>query len=402
MRPDRFYKEDEYAVLRLAGPVLTPENPWAALKLAQADPNGVIGTLSASGLTGRGGAGFPVGLKWKSVREETNTMKYVICNSSEGEPGTAANRILWEQVPEKVLCGIVICARVIGAQKAYIYLRESYCYLTETMERLIEANRDKISPLDIEIFPEPGGYVCGEETALMETLEGNRGETRLKPPYPTAEGAFHCPTVLNNVESFANIPGILLHGAEAFRRMGTEKTPGSKLYTLSGPVKAPGVYELPVGVTLRELYEACGGLTEGTLKGMQAGGASGNFLRADQLDTAFAPGVPGISFGVGDVRFIADGESVPEMTLALMNFFAAESCGVCIPCKYGLLSVCEQMEHLLRDGMAENLTELRELGGYINQSARCAMGQAASGCLLSALDTFPEEFDTLLKRGAAT
>lgn len=397
MRPDSFYKEKEYAVLRYAGPVLTPEDPWPALNMAETDPEEVIESLTESGLTGRGGAGFPVGLKWKSVRAEKHPTKYVICNSSEGEPGTAANRIIWEQTPEKVICGIAICAKVIGTDKAYIYLREEYGYVAEKLRSIIEENQASISNLHIEVFPEPGGYVCGEETALMETLEGNRGEPRLKPPYPTVEGAFHCPTVLNNVESFANIPGILLHGAERFRSLGTEKTPGTKLYTLSGPVNKPGVYELPVGVTLRELYDICGGLTEGELKGMQVGGASGNFLRADALDKVFAPGVPGISFGVGDVRFLAGGESVPEMTLALMRFFATESCGVCIPCKYGLSSACEELMSLMENGSRQALVELQELGSYISQSSRCAMGQAASSCLASALATFAEEFEALVK-----
>lgn len=399
MRSERFYKESEYAVFRHAGPVLTPEDPWTALEIARKDPEKVIEELSASGLSGRGGAAFPVGLKWKSVRDEPGEEKYIVCNSAEGEPGTAANRIIWERVPEKVICGLVIGAEVIGAKKAFIYLRQAYGHFAEKLKRIIEDHRNAIGDLPIEIVPEPGGYVCGEETALMETLEGKRGEPRLKPPYPNVEGAFHCPTVLNNVESFANIPGILLHGAEAFRTLGTGKTPGTKLYTLSGAIRAPGVYELPVGVTFRELYAVCGGLESGGLKGMQVGGASGNFLRAEAIDRVFAPGESGITFGVGDVRFIAEDESVPEMISDLMEFFAGESCGMCIPCKYGLQDICRQMSALLGGDTSRGLEDLRDSGLYVSQSARCAMGQAASGCLMSALDAFGEEFEALAEGG---
>lgn len=391
MRPNDFYRETEYSVFRCAGPVLTKEDPWSTMGLPS---EGVLEELIRSGLCGRGGAGFPLGIKWKSVRGEQNPVKYVICNSAEGEPGTAANRIIWETVPEKVICGMAICATLIGAKKAYIYLRKAYMDLAPMLQNLISENQHRFPDLNIEIFMETGGYVCGEETALMETIEGNRGEPRLKPPYPTAEGLFGCPTVLNNVESFANVPVVLLHGAEAFRAAGTEKMPGTKLYTLSGPVACPGVYELPVGITIRELYTRCGGLKNGTLKGMQVGGASGNFLKADMLDSSFAPGAPGISFGVGDVRFIAQEESAVEIARALMNFFAEESCGMCIPCKYGLEEVCKLLKQPQLDPKA-----LEEMASFISQSARCAMGQAASGCMLSILRTFADEFTAYSEGG---
>lgn len=396
MWPNNVYKEDDYCILRKKGRILSQKQAWDAITKVCQKEDEIINILKDSGLTGRGGAGFPLGLKWESVKNASAKEKIIVCNASEGEPGTAANRILFEENPDAVLAGLCVCAKVVGAQKAYIYLRKEYWKYADCIQQIIEVHRSDFDGTQVILFKEPGGYVCGEETALLETLEGNRGEPRLKPPYPTVEGAFGKPTVINNVESFANVPFIINEGIEAFRSMGTEKTPGTKLYTISGPVKEPGVYELPVGVTLQELLIACGGLKAGKLKGMQIGGASGLFLKEDSLSRVFAPNEEGISFGVGDVRFIEGEESIPEIVLELVDFFAEESCGVCIPCKYGLSDLRNKMKTLFNLGQTpEKYDDIKEACTHINKSARCAMGQAASGCLISALTMYEEEFRDL-------
>ncbi len=398
MWPNNTYNENEYCKLQLKGRILSQKNVWDAVKKAIEGNEESIALLKESGLIGRGGAGFPLGLKWESVRNEDSDEKIVVCNASEGEPGTAANAILFQENPEAVLAGIAICCHLVRANKAYIYLRKKYMVFAEKLRKILLEKKEYFDGIEVVVFEEPGGYVCGEETALLETLEGSRGEPRLKPPYPTVSGAFGKPTVINNVESFANVPFIINNGVDEFKSIGTENAPGTKLYTISGPVVNPGVYELEIGLTLGELLKKAGGLKTGTLKGMQLGGASGIFVKEDSLDKIFAPKAEGVNFGVGDIRFITDQESIPQIAYELVGFFADESCGVCIPCKYGLLDVKDKLESLIdKDKQPEEYSSILNSCKYINQSARCAMGQAASGCLTSALSVFPDEFKNLIE-----
>ena len=243
---------------------------YEALRKAVENPDKIIDTMKASGLRGRGGAGFGVGQKWSFVKNTKADVKYVVCNADEGEPGTNKDRVIIEKVPHLMLEGMAISGVAVGSTKAYIYLRAEYVYLRENLEKAIaEAkaqgylgkNHGSKYDFDIEVRLGAGAFVCGEETAMLESIEGKRGEPRYKPPYPGVEGLWQKPTIINNVETFVNVPLIIKDGVEEFRKYGSKNNPGTKLYTLSGNIKNPGVYEFPIGITIRELFEKVGGLS---------------------------------------------------------------------------------------------------------------------------------------------
>lgn len=389
---EREYIEKLYPCRR-ADILLTPPKRdfWAALGKARTAPGGVIPAVEQAGLLGRGGGGFPVWAKWQTVRDAQADEKYVICNADEGEPGTGKDRVLIERNPAAVIEGMAVCAAAVGAKKAVVYLRGEYADLRERLESVIR--EAPLEGLDMEVCLGRGAYVCGEETALIASLEGRRGEPRLKPPYPGAAGLYGKPTVINNAETFACVPFILEFGPESFRKRGTADCPGTKLYTVCGKVKKPGVYELNGGATVAQLLEAAGGASE-SLGAVLTGGGSGSILGLDCLDMPMTPAAcaeRGAAFGTASVRFIGAGESLVSLVRELTAFFAAESCGMCVPCRVGLRRLLEKLEKL-EQGTAwpEERRELGELAEHIRASARCGLGQAAVMPVLSLIKNFPE------------
>ena len=354
---------------RLKGTLLTPAEPWTALQKAKADPDGIIPALKAADLRGRSGSGFPTGLKWETTRDAVADVKYVVCNGDEGEPGTGKDRVLIAENPRAIIEGMAICAAAVGATEGYIYLRAEYADLKETLEKAIAA-----APLEgftIEVRLGMGAYVCGEETALINSLEGRRGETRLKPPYPGAAGLFQKPTVVNNAETLANVPYVI-NGTYA----------ATRLYTVSGCVKNPGVYELPQSAVLSEVMEAAGGTTE-PVRAMQLGGGSGNMARFD-------PSVPALA-GTGAIRLYGESENLVTEVRKLTAFYAKESCGTCVPCRVGLKQLVQLLQ-AIEEGRAypDTAEEIGALCEHIRISARCALAPAAIAPAASLVQNFPE------------
>lgn len=386
---------------------------FEALRRAAADPEMILAEISASGLCGRGGAYFPVGKKWSLVRDTPAAQKYVVANADEGEPGTCKDRLILKSLPREVLEGMVVAGIASGASEGILYLRGEYADLEPMLQRIIdEDTRDGYlgsnifgsgHDFNVRIVMGEGSYLCGEETALLESLEGYRAEPRLKPPYPGVSGYLKSPTVINNVETLANVPAVIRDGAAAFRSCGTERLPGTKLFTASGDVQRPGVYELPIGASLRDLYELAGGINGGRqLKGMQIGGASGSLVRAGCLDACMDPegcAAIGTMLGTGSVLFFPEGESAVSICLRSIRFFADESCGKCTPCRQGL----EQMRRILAamdQGQVrkQQLEELGMLAAYVGRNAFYGLGQMAVTPVLTGLKNFPEDFEARVRK----
>ncbi len=363
---------------RKAGILLNaPENyTWTALRLAQSAPESVIGTLKAAGLNGRGGGSFPVWKKWLAVKESAADTKYVVCNADEGEPGTGKDRVLIERNPRAIIEGMAVCAAVVAAKKGYIYLRGEYADLRETLEK--EIAESPLEDFEIEVFMGHGAYVCGEETALLNSIEGKRGETRLKPPYPGVNGLWACPTVINNAETFACVPFILEFGAENFRRRGCGEHTGTRLYTVLGKVARPGVYELGAGAAAAELLEAAGGAAE-SIRAVQTGGGSGEIVPADCMEPVM---------GTGSIRFIGESEDLVTIVRELTEFYAGESCGVCVPCRVGLKRLAEMLGK--KRFWPDDVEAMAELCAHIEANARCGLAKAAVKPALSLINNFPE------------
>ena len=375
-----------------------------ALKMGSAE---VIEEIKSSGLVGRGGAAFPTGVKWAGAADADGDVKYVICNADESEPGTFKDRILLRDDPHSIIEGMLIAAFSAGASIGYIYLRGEYPYIRPVLERAISeaheagylgTNIQKTEfSFDIEIFVGAGAYICGEETALFESIEGKRGFPRIKPPFPTTHGLFGKPTVVNNVETLANVPLIFNIGADEFRKIGTEKSPGPKLFCLSGDVEKPGLYEVPFGVTLRELIDMAGGVAGGkTIQTILFGGAAGTFAMPDQLDVKLTfedTRAAGLSLGSGVVMIFDESRDIRQALANLGKFFAHESCGKCYPCQMGTQ---RQMEILNRvaDGaiLPGDLERLEDVGWTMADSSLCGLGYTASTAVLSAIKEFPEIF----------
>jgi len=378
---------------RVSGALLTAPEPyaWTALENARRDSGAILPAVEAAGLLGRSGGAFPTAKKWALTKAAPGSAKYVVCNADEGEPFTGKDRALLERNPKSVIEGMAVCALAVGAKKGFLYLRGEYADLREKLESVIAAA--PLGDLEIEVYMGHGAYVCGDETALLNSLEGRRGETRLKPPYPGVAGYLGCPTVVNNVETFACVPYILNRGAEAFRALGCADYPGSKLYTLCGAVKAPGVYELPSGCSIGQLLSAAGGPTE-PLRAVLTGGGSGTLAGPDCLDAVMSPrgcASRGLSFGTASLYFVGAGEDPVRLVRELTAFFSRESCGVCAPCRVGLRRLLEKLEKL-ESGRAwpEDVEQIQTLADEIRASARCALGQAAVTPALSLLKNFPE------------
>ncbi len=374
---------------RLLSPALPYE--WKALKKALLSPRDIIPAVEQACLLGRSGGGFPVARKWEVTKAAPGNEKYIVCNADEGELFTGKDRVLLENNPWAVIEGMAICAIAAGAKKGFIYLRAEYADLRDNLEGILKDA--PLNDFEIEIYLGHGAYVCGDETALLNSLEGRRGETRLKPPYPGVSGYRGCPTVVNNVESFANVALILNTGAEEFKSSGTPDYPGTKLFTVCGAVNRPGVYEFPAGTLIGDLLKAAGGASE-PIQALQMGGGSCRIVRTDCADVSAAPkscSENGLNFGTGSLRFIGTDENLLTYVRELTEFFARESCGTCTPCRVGLHKLSELLKKA-EEGTAwpEDIAQISELAEQIRTSSRCPLGQAAVTPVLSLAENFPE------------
>jgi NADH-quinone oxidoreductase subunit F len=378
---------------------------YTALRRALNDltPQDVIAEVEASGLVGRGGAAFNTGMKWRFTRQAPAQPHYVVCNADESEPGTFKDRVLMEKSPHLLLEGIALCAYAIGAELCYLFIRGEYPEAARILQAAI-AEAEVAGLLGagimgsdfnctIEIRRGAGAYICGEETALFEAIEGKRGFPRIKPPFPTTHGLFHKPTVINNVETLCAVPGIVEHGASWYRQWGTEKSAGTKLVSVSGHVNRPGVYEIPFGFSLRELLETyCEGIN-GTLQAVLMGGAAGTFLTPGELDVPLSfEGLQAVSgtLGSGAIMVFNDTVDLRDVLRRLGRFFQHESCGKCFPCQLGTQ---RQMEILERAPLPGDRERLRDIGLTMKEASLCGLGQTAAAAVLSAMEKWPELFD---------
>jgi NADH:ubiquinone oxidoreductase subunit F (NADH-binding) len=350
----------------------------------------IIEEVKASGLRGRGGAGFPCGLKWELAKKAPGDEKYVICNADEGEVGTFKDRYILENDPFSLIEGMAIAGYAIGAKKAYIYLRAEYHFLLDLLEKAIAQSKKKfLRHLDIEIRQGAGAYVCGEESALMDSIEGKRGEVRYRPPFPPTRGLWGKPTIINNVETLMNIPRIILNGAQWFSQMGTEKSKGTKVFSVSGDVKKPGVYELVLGSRLKELVEDLAKAEK--VKAVQVGGATGRIIPYDMIDTP-------LSFetilGAGAITVFDESRDIIDIVYKTVEFLAEESCGKCTPCREGTQVMVEILERFSQGkGSEKDITILRELADTMALASLCGLGQATPIPVMDSLQYFRGAYD---------
>ncbi|MFP3854995.1 MAG: NAD(P)H-dependent oxidoreductase subunit E [Anaerolineales bacterium] len=378
----------------------------AALKLP---PQEVIEMVKASGLKGRGGAGFPTGVKWEATAAAEGEIKYIVCNEDESEPGTFKDRALIEGDPLAIIEGMLIGAYAAGINEGYLYIRGEYPRAHHVLQQALDSAREagylgenilgSGLSLTVELRKGAGAYICGEETALFESIEGKRGFPRIKPPFPTTHGLFGKPTIINNVETFANIPFLLRQGVEAYRQYGSEAAPGPRLFSLSGAVSRPGIYEVARPITLRELiYERAGGLrTETKLKAVLFGGAAGKFVHPRDLDlllTEEAAQEAGLSLGSGAVMVFDESTDLKDVLASLGGFFAHESCGKCYPCQLGTQRQAEILARLQAGKPAPgDQARLQDVGWTMTDASLCGLGQTAALAVLSAMELWPEIFE---------
>jgi NADH-quinone oxidoreductase subunit F len=358
----------------------------------------VIEEVKTSGLKGRGGAGFPCGVKWELARASENQEKYLICNADEGEMGTFKDRYIMQHDPFSLIEGIAIAAYAIGAKKAYIYLRAEYRYLLSDLEAVIEQVEAKgyLKDLEVEICVGAGAYICGEESALMNSIEGKRGEARYRPPFPPEKGLWQKPTIINNVETLCNVPQIILNGAAWFAGMGSEKSKGTKVFSVSGDVERPGVYELEMGAKLRELVEELAGGQN--VKVVQVGGATGRMLPRSEMDMELS--YEGV-LGSGAVTVLNETRDVIDALFRTIHFLAEESCGKCTPCREGTEVMMEILGRLSwGDGHHGDLDVLDDLCKVMSASSLCGLGQGAAVPVADSLHYFRHDFETRIDQSA--
>jgi NADH-quinone oxidoreductase subunit F len=384
---------------------------YAGLKKALTmTPQDVLAEVKAAGLVGRGGAAFPTGVKWEGAAKAPGHPKYIVCNADESEPGTFKDRILMEEDPHRTIEGMIIAARAVGARRGYFYVRGEYPYAFKVMGDALEEARqagiigDNILgsglDFDIEMRLGAGAYICGEETALLESIEGKRGFPRIKPPFPTTHGLFGKPTVINNVETFCNVPLILERGAAEYRKMGTDRSPGPKLFCVSGQIQKPGLYEVTFGATLRHvLFDLAGGLKQGRkLQALLMGGAAGAFATEKDLDLILSfehLGAAGLPLGSGAVMVFDDSADMRDVLKRLAHFFADESCGKCYPCQLGARRQYEILDRAAAGlPVAGDRERLADVGGTMIDASLCGLGQTAATAVLSALKLWPEMFES--------
>jgi len=359
-------------------------------------PDQVIEELKESGLRGRGGAGFPCGLKWELAGKAPGNEKYVICNADEGEVGTFKDRYILENDPFTLIEGIAIAAYAIGARQSYIYLRAEYHHLLDSLREAIDQAREKdfLQHVDIEIREGAGAYVCGEESALMDSIEGKRGEVRYRPPFPPTQGLWEKPTIINNVETLMNVSQIVLNGAQWFNQIGTERSKGTKVFSVSGDVKAPGVYEMVLGSTLRELVMDLA--LAGDVRVVQVGGATGRIVPYAMIDTP-------LSFetilGAGAITVLDESRDIIDIAYRTLEFLAEESCGKCTPCREGTETMVEILERFCEgEGTERDITILEQLSQAMALSAMCGLGQAAPVPVLDSLEHFRSDYEARIKQ----
>ena len=417
-----FFKRQLFIVLANSG-VVDPEriesyiaaDGYQALHevLNEMAPKNVVESMVQSGLRGRGGAGFPTGLKWGTVAKSPGAKKYVICNADEGDPGAFMDRSVLESDPHSVLEGMAIAAYAVGADQGFIYVRAEYPLAISRLQLAIKQAK-QMGLLGAGIFESPfsfnvdlrigaGAFVCGEETALMASVEGKRGTPRPRPPFPAESGLWGSPTLINNVETFANVPPIMRRGPEWFAGIGTEKSKGTKVFALAGKIKNTGLIEVPMGTPLSVIVQDMGGGAPdgGQIKAVQTGGPSGGCIPAEHLDTPVdyeSLGKLGSIMGSGGMIVMDDQTNMVEIARFFMEFCMDESCGKCIPCRTGTV----QMHHLLdkiiqRQATPADMARLEELCDMVKSTSLCGLGQTAPNPTLSTLRFFRHEYEQLLR-----
>jgi NADH:ubiquinone oxidoreductase subunit F (NADH-binding)/(2Fe-2S) ferredoxin len=408
-------KEQPRIVLRNSG-IINPESideyianqGYEAIAKAFAlKPEGVVDEIKKSGLVGRGGAAFATGMKWDFARKAPGSVKYIICNADEGEPGTFKDRLILEGDPHKLIEGMIIAGYAVGASKGFVYIRGEYLLSIERLEKAIGQARqygllgDNILEsgfgFDISVMKGAGAYVCGEETALIESLEGKRGHPRNKPPYPVTEGLWNKPTIVNNVETLANVPEIVRNGASWYRGYGTDKCPGTKVFTIIGNVATPGLIEAEMGTTLRDIiYEYAGGIKEGKkFKGALIGGAAGAFLGPEMLDVRmdfvnlkeYAA-----VLGSGAILVMDENTDIVDMLESVLHFFKHESCGHCVPCRLGTAQLVKIIERVADSkGTKGDIEKLVKISEVMRDASFCPLGQSLYLPISSSLKYFSDE-----------
>lgn len=394
-----FLKNDGYTALKKVLGGMTPEQ--------------VIDTVKISGLAGRGGAGFPTWFKWNAARQSAGDEKYLICNADEGDPGAFMDRAVIESDPHNLIEGMLIAAYAIGAKHAVVYVRAEYPLAIKRLERAIKQAQENGylgenilgSPFscDMRIKAGAGAFVCGEETALIESLEGSRGMPRLKPPFPAQSGYWHKPSNINNVETFANVSWIINNGGEAFAAMGTENSKGTKVFALTGKIKRGGLVEIPMGKTLRDVIFDIGGGMKGTkkFKAVQMGGPSGGCIPAELIDTVIdykALGATGAIMGSGGMVVMDEDTCMVGMAKFFLDFTAKESCGKCVHCRIGTMRMLEILERITEGkGKEGDIELLEELCSSIKDGALCGLGQTAPNPVLTTIRYFRNEYENHIK-----
>ncbi len=412
-----FYQKQFRIVLRNCG-VINPESideyiardGYRALEKAlfEMTPEEVIAELKASGLRGRGGAGFPTGMKWEAARKAPGDVKYIVCNADEGDPGAYMDRSTIEGDPHSVLEGMVIAARAVGANFGYIYIRAEYPLAIERLKIAIQQakeygllGKDILGSgfdFDIEIRLGAGAFVCGEETALLQSIEGKRGMPRPKPPFPAIKGLWGKPTVINNVETLANVPVVLIRGAKWFSSIGTDKSKGTKVFALTGKINNSGLIEVPMGTTLREIiFDIGGGIRNGKkFKGVQTGGPSGGIIVEKDLDTPISYEsltALGSMMGSGGMIVMDEDDCVVDVSKFYMAFCVDESCGKCAPCRIGTKQMYGLLDKISKgQGEEADLVKLEEIGRAMTKASLCMLGGSAANPTLSTLRHFRDEY----------
>lgn len=354
---------------------------------------------NASKLRGRGGAGFNTGFKWSGAKASAGDVKYVVCNADEGEPGTFKDRVILENDPHTVLEGMLIAAYAIGASEAILYCRGEYEHQIDLLRHAVEQAQERglTDGVHVQVYSGGGSYVCGEETALLNSIEGRRAEPRMKPPYPTVAGAFGKPTVVNNVETFANVPVIVEKGAQWYSQIGASEYPGTKVFSISGDVKNPGCYEAATDSSLNDVIELAGGVTEGhTIKAVQLGGSSCGYIKGSELNQSVdfdSLRRNGKSLGSGAVLVLNETHNMVDQVQQILHFFRHESCGKCTPCREGLYQASLLMDKFAQSqATQEDLEMLQSLYALMSKDCFCALGQGALTAFVSAYENFPEDF----------
>lgn len=365
-------------------------------KACKMAPEEIISQVKASRLKGRGGAGFPCGVKWELARKAPGDEKFVICNADEGEVGTFKDRYILQNDPFSLVEAIAIASYAIGTRKAYIYLRGEYHYLLDVIKGAIDQAKAKgmLGDLVIEIREGAGAYVCGEESALMNSIEGRRGEARFRPPFPPTSGLFGKPTIINNVETLMNIPRIISNGASWFAEMGTKESTGTKVFSVSGDVERPGVYEVVMGSRLSEVVTEFAGAKE--VKMVQVGGATGGIIPASMINTPLSYETV---LGSGAITVLSNTRDVIDFVYRSMEFLNEESCGECTPCREGTEVMVEILGRLAKgEGVQEDIEVLEELSNVMMVSSLCGLGQAAPIPVLDTLKYFRNDYENRIKQ----